>query len=407
MTSSTLTAPKDERLASSFEAHAKDVHAMDVADGYMITAGKDTTIKVFDLITKEAVHTLAFHTYDVNAVLVVDGIVYSGADAIGRDRVWMTSWDLKTGVRREDIKFVGHTRPVYALCKGPRGQTILSGGDDFTIRMWNTATGECLKVFRGHTGNVRSIALGPNGTFFSGGHDNSVRQWDSSTGECIRVFEGHAGWVTSVAFDGTSLFSGSVDKCVKKWDIGTGAALFTSNLHDGWVSSLAVGPAESGVVFTGSGDCSIVAWDTATGNPMAQMKGHTYSCSAVKVTEDGSMYSTSWDGCVREWVIFDIPDLARDGSSFASKSKSNVGSESSSGKSSSKAIFEFDESSEEEESDDEEEEGGKNDRPRIVEMDDDESDGKSSTFLTSQQPSRPKIEVLDDDDDDDDLEGLE
>ena len=35
-----------------------------------------------------------------DAMLVVDGIVYSGADAIGRDRVWMTSWDLKTGVRR-------------------------------------------------------------------------------------------------------------------------------------------------------------------------------------------------------------------------------------------------------------------------------------------------------------------
>ena len=86
------TSTQDERLASSFEAHQKDVHALDVADGFMVTASKDTTLKVWDLVTKQAVHTLAFHTYDVNAVAVVDGIIYSGADAIGSERVWLTSW---------------------------------------------------------------------------------------------------------------------------------------------------------------------------------------------------------------------------------------------------------------------------------------------------------------------------
>ena len=59
---------------------------------------------------------------------VVDGIIFSGADAVGRDRVWLTSWDLKTGERR-DVAFSGHTRPVYALCAGPQPGTVLSGGD--------------------------------------------------------------------------------------------------------------------------------------------------------------------------------------------------------------------------------------------------------------------------------------
>jgi WD40 repeat protein len=226
------------------------------------------------------------------------------------------------------------------------------------------------------------------------------------------VLEGHSGWVTSLAFTDGALFSGSIDKTVKKWSMATGTASFTSSVHDGWVSGLSPGVAGSNTLFSCSGDCSIVAWDTATGNPMAMMKGHKYSASAVKVTPDGSMYSAAWDGQIREWVIFDVAELPRDGAAFVTAAKSGQLGDGKSSKSTSKDIFEF-ESSVEEESDDEVEEGGKNDRPRIVDDDDD------NTFLTSggagvkkpaievvSQSRGPRIEVVDDDSDED-LEGLE
>jgi WD40 repeat protein len=38
-------------------------------------------------------------------------------------------------------------------------------------------------------------------TLASGSHDQAVRLWDVSTGECLRVFQGHSNWIFSVTFD--------------------------------------------------------------------------------------------------------------------------------------------------------------------------------------------------------------
>merc|ERR1711865_517080 len=122
-----------------------------------------------------------------------------------------------------------------------------------------------------------------------------------------------------------------------------------------------------------------------------------YSTSAVKVTPDGSMYSAAWDGLVREWVIYDVAELPRDGAAFVTAAKSGQEADGKGSKSTSKDIFEF-ESSEEEESDDD--------------------DVGGNTFLTSSgsgigagskkpaievvsQSRGPKIEVVDDDSDED------
>jgi WD40 repeat protein len=48
--------------------------------------------------------------------------------------------------------------------------------------------------------------------------------WDVSTGSEVKVLKGHTGWVNSVAFssDGTQIVSGSGDESVRVWDASTG-----------------------------------------------------------------------------------------------------------------------------------------------------------------------------------------
>jgi WD40 repeat protein len=68
---------------------------------------------------------------------------------------------------------------------------------------------------------VLSVAFSPDGTgIVSGSIDKTLRVWDSATGECTATLEGHTDWVMSVAFspDGTGIVSGSGDKTVRVWD---------------------------------------------------------------------------------------------------------------------------------------------------------------------------------------------
>jgi F-box/WD-40 domain protein MET30 len=56
---------------------------------------------------------------------------------------------------------------------------LFSGSLDKTIRVWNTKTGECLKVLKGHTDGVTGICYRKStDSLVTASTDNTVRIWD-------------------------------------------------------------------------------------------------------------------------------------------------------------------------------------------------------------------------------------
>ncbi|MGE3920970.1 MAG: protein kinase, partial [Gammaproteobacteria bacterium] len=53
----------------------------------------------------------------------------------------------------------------------------VSGSLDNTIRIWNVASGECLKVLEGHTKSVEALTVLPSGEVVSGSSDQTIRLW--------------------------------------------------------------------------------------------------------------------------------------------------------------------------------------------------------------------------------------
>ncbi|PZS37892.1 MAG: hypothetical protein DLM62_16795 [Pseudonocardiales bacterium] len=82
--------------------------------------------------------------------------------------------------------FPGHTGPVTAVaCTHLDGQPIaVTGSWDYTVRIWDLASGIPLSLLTGHTGPVTAVActhLDDRPIAITSGRDHTVRIWDLRT----------------------------------------------------------------------------------------------------------------------------------------------------------------------------------------------------------------------------------
>jgi WD40 domain-containing protein/apoptotic protease-activating factor 1-like protein/NB-ARC domain-containing protein len=121
--------------------------------------------------------------------------------------------------------FEGHQGHVRGVAVSPDGRRLLSTSDDKTVRVWDLETGMTLRVLQGHGEAVWAVALTPDGRrAISASRDKTLKVWDLRTGGMLRTLEGHQEGVNAVAVtpDGRLAVSGSEDKTLKVWDLGTG-----------------------------------------------------------------------------------------------------------------------------------------------------------------------------------------
>ena len=92
---------------------------------------------------------------------------------------------------------------------------------DRTARLWDPATGDCLRTLTGHTAVVYGVAFSPDGRLLATASiDNTARLWDPATGDCLRTLTGHTESVYGVAFspDGRLLATASMDRTTRVWN---------------------------------------------------------------------------------------------------------------------------------------------------------------------------------------------
>ena len=74
----------------------------------------------------------------------------------------------------------GHNECVLSLAISPDSRTLVSGGFDKTIKVWDIPTGNEKETLRGHTNHVNSLAFSPDGTTVASGGDTTISLWKLS-----------------------------------------------------------------------------------------------------------------------------------------------------------------------------------------------------------------------------------
>ena len=201
---------------------------------------------------------------------------------------------------------LGHADTVWSVALSADGQTLASGSEDQTIKLWNLETGQVNRTLTGHSASVRSVSLSPDGqTLASGSSDNTIKLWNVQTGQLRQTLEGHSDSVWSVAFDRTGqlLISGSGDNNIKLWNVQTGQLRQTLEGHSGPVYSVALSP-DGQNLASGSGDRTIKLWNAQTGALRYTLEEHGDAVRAVAFSLDGQQFaSASWDNTVRIWNV--------------------------------------------------------------------------------------------------------
>jgi cytochrome c len=153
---------------------------------------------------------------------------------------------------------VGHGGPVSALAAGDG--TVLSGGFDGRVILWNPDTAQARQVLRFHDGNVTAVALLPDGRFATGGQDGRIALWDGSGREPVLSTPSGVSPVSALAVapDGTRLAAGFWTGQVQVVALAD-ATVRQEQAHADRVSGLAYLP--SGDLVSVGADLRFTRWD--------------------------------------------------------------------------------------------------------------------------------------------------
>ncbi|KAG0290192.1 SCF ubiquitin ligase complex subunit cdc4 [Linnemannia gamsii] len=225
----------------------------------------------------------------------------------------------------------GHQGIVWASSLHKETNTLITGGTDRTIRVWDLEAGVCTHVFKAHTSTIRTAQiiapinvnrhnplLSPKyepefPIIIAGSRDTSLSVWRLPIQELnghlsateqqnwfLHRLEGHTQTIRDIAAEGNLVASASYDNTARIWSSHTGQLIHALVGHELRLSTVVLDTANR-QCFTGSEDSTIRVWSLDTGSSLHILTGHTGVVGELRLNGNFLVSKSRADGTVKVW----------------------------------------------------------------------------------------------------------
>ena len=196
-----------------------------------------------------------------------------------------------------------HGGAVTAMAASPDGRWVVSGTEDFILRLWDHESNSLVRSLEGHAGIIRTVAFTPDGeSVLSGSEDRSLRLWDVNTGEEKWIVRENTLPIQAIAVSRNGELASCVseDGTARIWDLTFVApkAVFKGRGHQ--MNATVISGDGIEMAF-GAGDCTIWRVNLES-NTQQILEGHSATVHCLTLTPDEEiLLSGADDGTVRAW----------------------------------------------------------------------------------------------------------